>query len=136
MSKITAVIFTCVDNQKKEQHYLKDSSLIARLEDDFCNGDIKDKLSTQDFELYSKNIGMLVTESVKKGDFAWAEPEKLYDVKVFFENRLLFDGKATVDERYRNICFERTPDDKEYKKTTTIYFNKNMWKKLTITVKG
>lgn len=132
MTQLT--IFSPIGKKFTQHFSTEDSSEIAKLEDDFMNGDIKSKVVLNDNTLYGPHIAGKVKSVVGCAVNPYLGKDR---VAIYFDDLKIDEGFGEVDERYRAIYLEKNFDgDKKEVQEMTYLFNKKMWNKLTIIVKG
>lgn len=132
MAQLT--IFSPVGKKLTQHFSTSDSSEIAKLEDDFMNGDIKGKIVLNDNTLYAPHIAGQVKNVIS----CFANPCLRKDrVVIYFDGLKIDEGFGDIDDRYHTIYIEKNFDeDKKEVQGVAYLFNKKMWNKLTIVVKG
>lgn len=132
MTQLT--IFSPIGKKLNQHFSTSDSSEIAKLEDDFMNGDIKGKVFLNNNALYSPHIAGQI-KSVAGCDVNPCLGKAR--VVIYFDGLKIDEGFGEVDDRYHTIYIEKNFDgDKKEVQNITYLFNKKMWNKLTIVVKG
>ncbi|MDI6976109.1 hypothetical protein [Serratia sp. Se-RSBMAAmG] len=132
MTQLT--IFSPIGKKLNQHFSTSDSSEIAKLEDDFMNGDIKSKVFLNNNALYSPHIAGQIKSVVSCVVNPCLRKDK---VAIYFDGLKIDEGFGDVDDRYHTIYIEKNfNEDKREIQEITYLFNKKMWNKLTIVVKG